>query len=214
LLLVNGGLYVEQARMARALLAPDVEISLIVGFDKVPQIFDPRYYVDRDAALRALFKEAALIVAPRGRASEADLAALLARPENRLFAPYVRFCPLPEAYTTDSSSAARTLAASGLDSPPLRKAVSPEGLALALASGPYMPERTVTEYDPGDTYAMRQAYLTACESAPSAQAGSLPRVSEIVAWSAEASSRGAALRRWLRKSPRALMGLDEALLAR
>ncbi len=214
LLLVNGGLYVEQARMARALLAPDVEISLIVGFDKVPQIFDPRYYRDRDAALSALFAEAELIVAPRAGASEDDLAALLSRPENRSFASRVRFCPLPEEYTTDSSSDARTLAVGGRESHALREVASPEGLALALASGPYMPERAVTDNDAVDTYSVRQAYLAACENASPAQAGALPRVREIVAWSGKSDPRGAALRQWLRTSPRTLVGLDDALSAR
>lgn len=214
LLLVNGGLYVEQARMARALLAPEIEISLIVGFDKVPQIFDPRYYVDRDAALYALFKEAEMVVAPRAGASEADLAALLSRPENRPFAPRVRFCPLPEEYTTDSSSDARTLAAGGRESRALREVASPEGLALTLASEPYMPERGATDNDPGDSYTVRQAYLAACENALPVQAGALPRVGEMVDWSGEDSPRGAALRQWLRSSPRTLAGLDSALSAR
>lgn len=211
LLLVKGGLYAEQARMARKLLAPDAEISLIVGFDKVPQIFDARYYVDRDTALRGLFSEAELIVAPRGAASEVDLAALLARPENRPFASRVRFCPLAEAFTSDSSSDARELAANGLDSLPLRDVSAPEGLALALASGPYMPERAASEYVPGDAYSARQVYLTACEDATPEQASALPRVSEFLVRSAEVSSRGMALRRWLRTSPRSLAALLDAL---
>ena len=37
----------------------------IYGYDKVVQIFDPRYYDDRDAALDRLFALSSLLVAPR-----------------------------------------------------------------------------------------------------------------------------------------------------
>ncbi|MDE3229808.1 MAG: hypothetical protein KGO05_07985, partial [Chloroflexota bacterium] len=98
LLLMRGGLYVEQARAARALLSPGAHIALIVGFDKVVQIFDPRYYADRELALRELFAEAELVVAPRGDESEGALVALLAQPANRPFAAHVHFCPLAAEY--------------------------------------------------------------------------------------------------------------------
>ncbi len=84
LLLANRGLYVEQAEAIRALLDP-AELLFVVGFDKVVQIFDPRYYHDREAALQRLFSLAKLVVAPRAPAGPAGLTALLERPEN---APY------------------------------------------------------------------------------------------------------------------------------
>ena len=54
-LLFNRGLYVDQALAAHARW-PDLDTLLfLVGYDKIVQIFDPRYYDDRDAALRKLF---------------------------------------------------------------------------------------------------------------------------------------------------------------
>src|SRR5881396_2303006 len=60
---VNRGLYFEQAQALRALLG---ELSFVVGMDKLLQILDPRYYQDREAALRQLFALTSLIVANRG----------------------------------------------------------------------------------------------------------------------------------------------------
>lgn len=62
----NRGLYVEQAEAIGALLGPDCEITFVVGMDKVPQIFDPRYYDDVERSLSALFAGARLLVAARG----------------------------------------------------------------------------------------------------------------------------------------------------
>ncbi|MGH8007993.1 MAG: hypothetical protein ACREQ3_13415, partial [Candidatus Binatia bacterium] len=53
--LVNRGLYVEQAQAFRSLLGVQTELHFVVGMDKLQQIFDPRYYQDRDAVLRQLF---------------------------------------------------------------------------------------------------------------------------------------------------------------
>lgn len=136
LVILNHGLYVEQAQALRTLLAIEAELTIIVGFDKVVQIFDPRYYADRAAALQALFAQARLLVAPRDGQGEAALAALLARHENQPYAPYVTYCPLAPEYATDSSSEARQIAAplapaAIAASPELRRLLPPEGVALA-----------------------------------------------------------------------------------
>jgi len=62
---VNRGLYAEQAAALRLALPATDTISFIVGFDKIVQIVDRRYYADRDAALHDLFAAADLLVAPR-----------------------------------------------------------------------------------------------------------------------------------------------------
>jgi nicotinic acid mononucleotide adenylyltransferase len=67
--LVNRGLYVDQAQAFRSLLGPHVELQFIVGMDKLVQILDPRYYQDREAALRQLFALSSLIVANRPESS-------------------------------------------------------------------------------------------------------------------------------------------------
>ncbi|HLY31199.1 MAG TPA: hypothetical protein VKQ36_09220, partial [Ktedonobacterales bacterium] len=82
LVIFNHGLYVEQAQALRRLLAAEAELTIIVGFDKIVQILDPRYYENREQALARLFALARLLVAPRADQSEAALAALLAQPAN------------------------------------------------------------------------------------------------------------------------------------
>ena len=106
-LLFNRGLYVDQALAAHARW-PDLDTLLfLVGYDKIVQIFDPRYYDDRDAALRKLFGLASFLVAPRDDATADDLAALLSRPENRPFAARVQSLPLPNAVAAVSSTGLR-----------------------------------------------------------------------------------------------------------
>ena len=106
-LLFNRGLYVDQALAAHARW-PDLDTLLfLVGYDKIVQIFDPRYYDDRDAALRKLFDLASFLVAPRDDATADDLAALLSRPENRPFAARVRSLPLPSTVAAVSSTGLR-----------------------------------------------------------------------------------------------------------
>ena len=63
--LVNRGLYVDQAELFRGALPGLRDLTFLVGFDKIVQIFDPRYYDDREAALGRLFGLASFAVAPR-----------------------------------------------------------------------------------------------------------------------------------------------------
>lgn len=104
IILFNRGLYVEQAQAIRTSF-PDVQrIFFLIGFDKIVQIFDPRYYEDRDASLVALFHLAELLVAPRGNDGEQELHTLLHRPENERFAHYVHLLPLEVQYRNMSST--------------------------------------------------------------------------------------------------------------
>lgn len=107
ILLLNKGLYVEQARGMRAAFPQVRRLFFLLGFDKIVQILDPRYYDERDVALRELFSLAHLLVAPRGADGESALVELLARPENRPFAQAIRPLPLAERYRGISSSQAR-----------------------------------------------------------------------------------------------------------
>src|SRR5690242_6490719 len=156
LALLNRGLYVDEARTLRALLAPSAELTLIVGFDKIVQIFDPKYYADRNAALHALFSLAQLLVAPReGEGAEA-LAALLAQPENHPFARHVRYLDVPAGYAHDSSTEARTLAAeTPADIAALSRLLPPAGLALALHTGAYRPTMPTVD----NPYTVRARWL-------------------------------------------------------
>jgi nicotinic acid mononucleotide adenylyltransferase len=104
---VNRGLYVDLAAAFRASLPEARELVFLVGFDKIVQIFDPKYYTDRDAALRELFALASFLVAPRAEAAADELRELLAQPENRQFADRVRQLAIDARYRDVSSTRAR-----------------------------------------------------------------------------------------------------------
>lgn len=154
--LVNRGLYFEQARAFRALLGKEVELYFLIGMDKLLQIFDPRYYQDRDAALQQLFALASLIVANRGDMDETRFVQLLERPENRRFRARVRFFTLAAAVTNLSATALRTALAAGrsIDSqvPPETSAF----LAETRAFAPPLQQGT----NAIDVYARRRALLS------------------------------------------------------
>lgn len=111
--LVNRGLYYEQAQAFRALFGEQTELSFLIGMDKLLQIFDPRYYQDRDMALHQLFAISSLIVANRGDMDEASFFQLLDRPENHLFHSHVQFFTLPTAVTDLSATSIRRALAAG-----------------------------------------------------------------------------------------------------
>jgi len=107
IMLLNRGLYVEQAQGMRTCFPGVTRLYFLIGFDKIVQILDPRYYKDRDAALRELFALAELLVAPRGNVSQEDLNNLLNKPENIQFARYIHPLPFSAAYRDFSSTRIR-----------------------------------------------------------------------------------------------------------
>ncbi len=113
LALVNKGLYFEQACAFRSLLGNKTRIFFIVGMDKVLQIFDPRYYQDRDQALKVLFTEIQLIAANRGSLGEMELKELLARKENQVFEDRIYPLNLPEELRELTSTELRARIANG-----------------------------------------------------------------------------------------------------
>jgi nicotinic acid mononucleotide adenylyltransferase len=137
LALINRGLYVAQAEVARWLLPHLDELVIVVGFDKIVQILDPRYYDDRDAVLDRLFGMVSLLVAPRSVEDEMSLHALIDLPENRRYRARIAFCPLPPRYRADSSSKARALAGEPGSDRQLRALLPPEGRTLAVTTGAY-----------------------------------------------------------------------------
>jgi nicotinamide-nucleotide adenylyltransferase len=88
-MVTNRGLYVEQAAALRHLCPKLEDLVFVTGYDKIVQIFDPRYYRDRDSALDTLFASARFLVAPREGHGQADLESLLSRPENAHYATRV-----------------------------------------------------------------------------------------------------------------------------
>jgi len=109
MMVFSRGLYVEQAQAIRATFPAVQRLFFLVGFDKIVQIFDARYYTDRDASLSALFKLAELLVAPRGTDGERELDALVRRPENARFANAVHALPIDAQYRAMSSTKIRQM---------------------------------------------------------------------------------------------------------
>jgi nicotinic acid mononucleotide adenylyltransferase len=107
IMLLNRGLYMEQAQGIRACFLEVTRLYFLIGFDKIVQILDPHYYKDRDAALRELFALAELLVAPRGDAGENQLNALLHTPENEQFSAHIHPLPFSAAYRDFSSTRIR-----------------------------------------------------------------------------------------------------------
>ena len=107
IMLFNRGLYVEEAEAVRNSFPAVRRLFFLVGFDKIVQILDPRYYSNRDVALKALFSLAELLVAPRGKDGSEALAELLNKPENRVFARFIHELPLSSAYRNMSSTQVR-----------------------------------------------------------------------------------------------------------
>lgn len=130
---INRGLYGDQIAAICATLPLVQQLTFVIGFDKIVQIVDPRYYADRDAALDTLFSQAQLLVAPRNDDTATDLATLFARPENHRWADRVRFLPLDPALRDIASSQIRTRIQAGQASADI---VPPESLAL-IDSGAY-----------------------------------------------------------------------------
>lgn len=107
IMLFNRGLYVEQAEGVRASFPTVKKLYFLLGFDKIVQILDPRYYENRDVALHELFALAELLVAPRGQDGPDALNALLAQPHNQPFSGYIHVLPLDTTYRDISSSRIR-----------------------------------------------------------------------------------------------------------
>ena len=110
---VNKGLYFEQARAFRSLFGNKARLFFVVGMDKVMQIFDPRYYQDKEKALKGLFTEVHLIAASRGPWDEKELKEFLSRKENQVYENRVYPLSLPEGLKDLTSTDLRTRIAKG-----------------------------------------------------------------------------------------------------
>lgn len=153
---VNRGLYVDQARIVRTARPTLRELTFVVGFDKIVQIFDPRYYDDYTAALDTLFSLASFLVAPRAGAGADELQSLLATPAVRRYADGVRPLALAPRYQDQSSTRVREQLARGLDSaevPPLVRRFHAATGAYASGSA-------------GEGYAARRRLLAALDAPP------------------------------------------------
>jgi nicotinic acid mononucleotide adenylyltransferase len=188
--LVNRGLYLEQAALLAAQY-PSSAITFLVGYDKVEQIFDPRYYTDRDAALEALFRLATLRVAPRqGRGTDA-LDALLQREENRRFAAHVTPLRLEADVDALSSTIVREAARAGQ---PWQALVPVETAVFLREALPYSAPLHLPNGEEIDAYGLRLALI---DAAASGRLGPGADFAALCHQARAATPEGKRLRAWL-----------------
>lgn len=162
-ILFSRGLYIEQAEALRQAF-PSARLFFLVGFDKIVQILNPRYYTDRDAALHRLFELAAFVVAPRKDRGLQDLARLLSRRENSPYQTKVLYLPLPEDYRDLSSTLVREAVREGLS---LASFVSEEVEAFVQETGLYAKPKSLKDGEEVEPYALRVLLLEALDRARS-----------------------------------------------
>ncbi len=162
IVIVNRGLYADQAQALRRALPSVEELFFVVGLDKARQIFDPHYYVDLDQALHRLFSLSLLAVAPRGHRGLRDLEALLERPENRPYRERVRPLAMPPHYRHLASSEIRELVQRGF---PLSGRLPAEVVAFIEETGAYRLPGRLPSGEEVDAYAFRLALLEALSRA-------------------------------------------------
>ncbi len=155
--MVNRGLYVEHAHLLAAAY-PESRVVFLVGHDKIVQILDPRYYPDRDAALRDLFACSTVRVAPRQGQGHAALRSLLDRAENQDYATGVAALTVDDDVAALSSTVVREAARAGT---PWEDLVPAEAVRFVHEARPYAPP--VYDGDGGeiDAYALRLALIEA-----------------------------------------------------
>jgi nicotinamide-nucleotide adenylyltransferase len=158
--LVNRGLYAEQAELVHESLPSVDELWFVVGHDKIVQIFDPRYYRDREAVLDRLFALASFLVAPRDGEGPEALATLLAQPENRLYAAKVLPLALSEQYRRQSSTALRDAA----HSEGVLVGVPPIVEQFVAETGVYRPPLRASDGELVDRYVWREKLIELLEA--------------------------------------------------
>lgn len=199
-LLINRGLYVDQARALRQHFPALTDLWFVVGFDKIVQIFDPRYYPDLRAALRDLFQQAGFLVAPRDGADHAALQAFLAHPDRQPYAGRVRPLDLPPDLRTLSASQVRQAIAQGQ---PWQHLVPPHVAAFLVRTGAFHPPVLVAG-EPVDRYGLRRALFTALVRLIEAgllEPTSLPPLDRLVESALAPGPEGRALRTLLTTEP-------------
>lgn len=190
--LVNRGLFVDHARLIKAAY-PDAPLVFVVGYDKIVQIFDERYYDDREEALRTLFALSTIRVAPRDGQGEEALHALLARHENQGYARGVAGLRVDEDVDALSSTAVRQATARGK---PWKDLAPVETVRFVEETRPYAPPLHLPDGEEIDAYGLRVALLDAIASGVLAT----PEPPDFAALRAVAcadSAEGRALRRRL-----------------
>ena len=103
----NRGLYAEMAEALRDAFPACEDLAFVVGMDKIPQLFDPRYYDDMPGSLATLFSRARFVVAPRGAEGRDALERRLAEPAALPFAERFEWLDFDPRWREQSATAVR-----------------------------------------------------------------------------------------------------------
>ena len=190
---VNRGLYSEQVPAFRGNFGGAADLWFIVGMDKVLQIFDPKYYDDRDRALNGLFAHARLIAANREDWGGDELKALLDQPRNAPYRHRVQPLVLAAHLKDQSSSAVRHGVEGGS---PWEDALPPVARDFIAATGAFR-----------DRYDLRVAAIEVLYSIRQRAETEVP-LEPLLARAAEPGEAGETVRELLRTrmTPESLMG--------
>lgn len=142
------GLLSEIAAVAAKTLAP-TDLAIMIGGDKLEQLFEDRWYEDPDAALEQLFGLARVIVAPRR--DDAERVAQLIRTHPR-WAPRIEIAHLHPSVAEISSTRVRQVLRSGGDP----SGLVPDEVARFLADVAAFAPATLFDGVDTDRYAMRR----------------------------------------------------------
>jgi nicotinic acid mononucleotide adenylyltransferase len=203
-LVTNRGLYVEQAEAAHTSFQGVNDLRFVVGFDKIAQIFDPRYYTDKEAALKRLFALAQLLVAPRGSHKASDVVTLMQQPENQPFQSAVHLLPLPTEVRNISSSEIRA----AFEQKPaadvaatLRSWLPPEVALFCEETGCYLAPLVLPNGETVDQYTLRCALIDRALELPEKEQQQL-RLRALFQLAVSNTPQGQSSRDWL-NSPEA-----------
>lgn len=107
------GRFVDKAEAIRPHYPAGTRLTFIVGFDTLVRLFDPKYYVNRDASLSALFSASEFIAANRAPDPPEAVTRFLARPDVAPYAHRIRMIQLPPEIAAISATGVRTRLARG-----------------------------------------------------------------------------------------------------
>lgn len=128
---VSHGRFVDKAEAIRPHYPAGTRLAFLVGFDTLARLFDPKYYADPAASLRALFGGSEFIAANRAPHPPEAVTAFLTRPEVAPYAGRIRVIQLPGDIAAISATQVRTRLARG---EPVTGLVPPEIQALLTSA--------------------------------------------------------------------------------
>ncbi len=199
IVLCNRGLYVEQAAALRSSLVPSGrELVFAVGYDKIQQILDPRYYTDRAASLDQLFALSRFLVADRGAHGAEDLASLLDQEGNRTYQRRIMaLTTLPANHDPAlSSTGVRAANAQGAGRAVGAQSVPGPVQSFIETTGVYAAPVTLPSGETIDRYEMRLKILKALFAEPESEFSPGEFRASVLLATSETDS-GRALRRLL-----------------